>query len=112
MLTVIAGSLMYVIEHDENKGFHSIPQSVYRAIVTLTTVGYGDISPITPLGKILASLIMLLGYCIIAVPTGIISANIVKEGFGKKNNAVTCPDCLKQGHEPNAKFCKYCGSKI
>lgn len=112
LLTIIAGSFMYVIEHNVNESFHSIPQSVYWAIVTLTTVGYGDISPITPPGKVLASFIMLLGYCIIAVPTGILSASIVKEMNNEKITAQTCPECLKQGHEPDAKYCKFCGAYL
>jgi voltage-gated potassium channel len=112
LMTIIAGSLMYVIEHNANQDFHSIPQSIYWAIVTLTTVGYGDISPITPLGKILASFIMLLGYSIIAVPTGIISASLVKESSNEKVSAQTCPNCMQQGHEANAVFCKYCGHKL
>lgn len=112
LMTIIAGSLMYVIEHNTNDDFHSIPQSIYWAIVTLTTVGYGDISPITPLGKLLASFIMLLGYSIIAVPTGIISASLVKESSVEKVSAQTCPNCMRQGHEVNAVFCKFCGHKL
>ncbi|MCP9751788.1 ion transporter [Ferruginibacter sp. HRS2-29] len=112
LITVIAGSFMFVIEHNVNKSFNSIPQSVYWAIVTLTTVGYGDISPITPLGKVLASFIMLLGYCIIAVPTGILSASIANEMRKEKLTTQTCPVCLKQGHETDAKFCKFCGAHL
>lgn len=112
LLTVIAGSMMYVIEHNSNESFHSIPQSIYWAIVTLTTVGYGDISPITPVGKILASFIMLLGYCIIAVPTGIISVSLAKEMKKEEVSAQTCPNCLRQGHDADAVFCKFCGHKL
>lgn len=111
LLTVVLGALMYVIEHNENPAYSSIPQSIYWAIVTLTTVGYGDVSPITPEGKLLASFIMLLGYCIIAVPTGIISASLVKE-IHKDPSTQTCPNCLKQGHESNAAYCKFCGTKL
>ncbi len=112
LITIVSGSMMYVIEYEHNPVFHSIPQSVYWAIVTLTTVGYGDISPVTPLGKLLASFIMLLGYCIIAVPTGIVSASIVKEMNKEDVTAQTCPDCLKQGHDSNALYCKFCGSHL
>jgi voltage-gated potassium channel len=112
LITIVAGALMYVVEHQENEGFRSIPESIYWAIVTLTTVGYGDISPITPLGKFIASFIMLLGYCIIAVPTGIVSASLVKEMKEHEANLQTCPHCFKQGHDTNASFCKYCGHHL
>lgn len=112
LITIIAGSFMFVIEHNVNPAFKSIPESVYWAIVTLTTVGYGDISPVTPMGKVVASFIMLLGYCIIAVPTGIVSASIVKEMNKESLTTQTCPHCLKQGHDADAKFCKFCGTKL
>jgi voltage-gated potassium channel len=105
---VIAGTLMYVIEGPRH-GFTSIPTSIYWAIVTMTTVGYGDIAPQTPLGQTIASIIMILGYGIIAVPTGIVSAEMVSM---KKNEGVSgqvCPHCLKEGHELDAVYCKYCG---
>lgn len=107
---IVAGTLMYVIEGKEN-GFTNIPVSIYWAIVTLTTVGYGDISPSTPLGQAVASVIMILGYGIIAIPTGIVSAEMAFQ----KNKTVTtevCPHCLKEGHDKDAKFCKYCSSKL
>jgi len=110
IIVVIVGSLMYVIEGEEN-GFTSIPRSIYWAIVTLTTVGYGDISPQTPLGQILASLIMIVGYGIIAVPTGIVTAEYSKIRFGKISTQA-CPNCSAEGHDPDAEFCKYCGSKL
>lgn len=112
LITMVAGATMYVVEHQKNPNFHSIPQSIYWAIVTLTTVGYGDVSPVTPLGKFLASFIMLLGYCIIAVPTGIVSASIVKEMKDHEANLQTCPHCFRQGHDLNASFCKYCGHPL
>lgn len=112
LITIVAGALMYVVEHEKNESFRSIPESIYWAIVTLTTVGYGDISPITPLGKFLASFIMLLGYCIIAVPTGIVSASMVKEMKEYDSNLQTCPHCFKQGHDTNASYCKYCGNHL
>lgn len=110
-LVIILGSIMYLIEKGEN-GFSSIPESIYWAIVTITTVGYGDISPVTPLGKFVASLIMLIGYGIIAVPTGIITTQMaiaVKEQHQKNE---TCPGCGKEGHDMDAKFCKECGTKL
>ncbi|MGR9051328.1 MAG: ion transporter [Gammaproteobacteria bacterium] len=107
-LVIIFGALMYVIE-SSNPGFTSIPRSVYWAIVTLTTVGYGDIAPQTPLGQIVAATIMIMGYGIIAVPTGIYSAELVKtyKGVDIRNDA--CPDCGQTGHDYDADYCKYCG---
>ena len=112
-LVVILGSLMYVIE-DETHGFTSIPKSIYWAIVTLTTVGYGDISPKTALGQALAAVVMILGYSIIAVPTGIISAEISQAISTRTRDRGTsvCPECSLEGHDPDAKFCKYCGASI
>jgi len=112
LITIAAGALMYVVETQQNEGFRSIPESIYWAIVTLTTVGYGDIAPITPLGKFIASFIMLLGYCIIAVPTGIISASMIKEFKEHESNRQTCPHCFRQGHDTNASYCKYCGQHL
>lgn len=111
-LVLILGSLLYLIEGEEN-GFTSIPQSVYWAIVTITTVGYGDIAPVTVVGKILASIAMLTGYSIIAVPTGIISVEIgkaVKSGRNRKQ--AVCPGCGHKHHDPDAQYCKICGSKL
>lgn len=107
-LVVIFGSLMYLIEGEEN-GFTNIPQSIYWAIVTLTTVGYGDISPQTGLGRTLASFIMVLGYGIIAVPTGIVTAELA---VVKKESTQACPSCSHEGHDEDAEFCKYCGEKL
>ncbi len=113
VVTVILGSFMYVIESGHDSGFTSIPQSIYWAIVTLTTVGYGDIAPLTPLGKFVAAFIMILGYAIIAIPTGLVGIefnNVMKN----KNNISTqnCPNCLKEGHDKDAAYCKYCGEKL
>lgn len=110
-LVIILGSLMYLIE-DEQNGFTSIPDSIYWAIVTITTVGYGDISPVTPLGKFVASIIMLLGYGIIAVPTGIITTEMAMSARSKQHGHEVCPGCGSEGHDGNALYCKYCGEKL
>lgn len=109
-LIVIIGALMYVIEGPQN-GYTSIPVSMYWAIVTLTTVGYGDISPQTPVGQFLASVVMIIGYAIIAVPTGIVTVELTEASKRIKDNR-TCPNCLKEGHEKDASHCKYCGTKL
>lgn len=110
VLVVIFGSLMYLVEGEAN-GFENIPLSIYWAIVTLTTVGYGDISPKTGLGQALASFIMVLGYAILAVPTGIVTAELA---LSSKRQVTTqaCPDCCAEGHDADAKFCKYCGGRL
>ncbi|TMI62793.1 MAG: ion transporter [Bacteroidetes bacterium] len=110
-MVIILGSIMYLVENGEN-GFSSIPDSIYWAIVTITTVGYGDISPVTPLGKFIASIVMFIGYGIIAVPTGIITTDIALAVRSKKHGHETCPGCGEEGHDRNAKFCKYCGSAL
>lgn len=109
ILVVILGSAMYLIE-GEAAGFTSIPTSVYWAVVTLTTVGYGDIAPLTPLGKGLAAAVMIMGYSIIAVPTGIVTAELVQTARGA--SARVCPNCLVAGHESDADFCKRCGGAL
>ena len=109
-IVVIIGSLMYIIEGEKN-GFTSIPRSVYWAIVTITTVGYGDISPQTPLGQLLAAFLMILAYSIIAVPTGIITAELGLETSQRKN-ARLCPACGNRQHDADAAFCKHCGSPM
>lgn len=109
-LVIIFGSFMYIIEGEEN-GFTSIPRSIYWAIVTLTTVGYGDISPQTPLGQAFAAFIMILGYGIIAVPTGIVSAEIAKMDKEIITTQV-CKFCSMEGHDKDAAYCKYCGHKL
>jgi voltage-gated potassium channel len=111
-LVLILGSLLYLIEGEEH-GFTSIPQSVYWAIVTITTVGYGDIAPATVLGKLLASVAMLTGYSIIAVPTGIISMELGKAArSGESPDSRSCVECGHGDHETDAKYCKLCGTKL
>lgn len=110
-LVVIIGSLIYVIE-GENNGFTNIPVSIYWAIVTLTTVGYGDLSPQTSLGKILAAIVMIAGYGIIAVPTGIVTVEFSQAMNKKKISTEACPACSGEGHDPDALHCKYCGAKL
>lgn len=110
--TVIsAGAIMHLVEGAEN-GFTSIPRGIYWAIVTMTTVGYGDISPHTPLGQFLASCLMIFGYGIIAIPTGIVTSELTRSRTPMPVSGQACPACGKQGHEVDAKFCKHCGSKI
>ena len=109
-LVIIFGSLMYIIE-DPASGFTSIPQSIYWAIVTLTTVGYGDISPHTGLGQTIAAIIMIIGYGIIAVPTGIVTAELTQV-YKKSVSTQACPQCSAEGHDPDAKHCKYCGAGL
>jgi voltage-gated potassium channel len=112
-VVIIMGALMYLIEGPEN-GFTSIPRGVYWAIVTMTTVGYGDIAPRTFVGQALAAIIMVLGYGIIAVPTGIFSANMIKVSRIPSHSVSTqgCPNCLAEGHDEDAVFCKFCGTKL
>ncbi|MDF1516515.1 MAG: ion transporter [Lutibacter sp.] len=111
VLTIILGTIMYLVEGPEN-GFTSIPISMYWAIVTLTTVGYGDLSPITSLGQFIASLVMILGYGIIAVPTGIVTSEISKQDAKIHVNTQTCPHCLADKHLDDAEFCNKCGEKL
>lgn len=111
MIVIIVGTCMYLIE-GSNNGFTSIPKSIYWTIVTITTVGYGDIAPQTPLGQIVASMLMILGYAIIAVPTGIVTVELSKQKGIMQNNTQVCPNCLKEGHDDNAMYCKYCGKEI
>jgi voltage-gated potassium channel len=107
-ITVILGTLMYLIEGEEN-GFSDIPTSIYWAIVTITTVGYGDLSPVTGLGKFFASLVMILGYSIIAVPTGIVTATLL----GKiTQNTQVCSRCMYDQHDDDAVYCKRCGNSL
>ncbi|WP_207493749.1 ion transporter [Aridibaculum aurantiacum] len=108
---IIMGSVIYLVE-DAEDGFTSIPQCIYWAIVTITTVGYGDISPVTPLGKFISCIIMLLGYGIIAVPTGIVSSEMAMMAKGKGNSPDVCRNCGKEGHDVDARFCKTCGYKL
>lgn len=109
-VVVIIGSAMYVVEGQEH-GFSDIPTSIYWAIVTMTTVGYGDISPQTPLGKALASLVMILGYGLLAVPTGIVSVEI-SQASRRGVTTRACMDCGADGHDLDAVHCKYCGARL
>jgi voltage-gated potassium channel len=109
IICIILGTIMYMIEGADN-GFTSIPRSVYWAIVTLTTVGFGDIAPQTPFGQFIASIIMILGYGIIAIPTGIVSSEMTKTNLDV--NTQTCTTCSAEKHKDNAKFCHNCGSKF
>lgn len=110
LLAIFLGSLMYVVEFRHNSGFNSIPQSIYWAVVTITTVGYGDVAPVTAIGKVIASFIMILGYSIIAVPTGIMSASVIQEE--KRNRGKRCPHCHVGGHAADAIYCRNCGEQL
>lgn len=111
IIVVIMGTVMYLVEGAEN-GFTSIPRSIYWAIVTLTTVGYGDIAPSTVLGQTLASIIMIMGYGIIAVPTGIVTAEISKSNTLKDRRVRVCSTCNSKIYDKDASFCKYCGDSL
>lgn len=115
-LVTIIGTLMYLIE-DGQSGFTSIPRSIYWAIVTVTTVGYGDIVPETVLGQILASIMMIIGYAIIAVPSGILGIAMIQHDRSVADipgdiSTAACPTCGRDGHDSDANFCKYCGQKL
>lgn len=112
IIVSIFGALMYFVEGTVNESFDSIPRSIYWAIVTLTTVGYGDISPMTSIGQFLSSIIMILGYAVIAVPTGIVSSAMVNKV--KKDNLSTqvCSNCYLEGHDKDAHYCKRCGHSL
>jgi voltage-gated potassium channel len=111
LLVVIIGALMYVVEGEEN-GFTNIPVSIYWAVVTMTTVGYGDLSPRTPLGQLIASIVMIIGYGIIAVPTGIVSVELAQAARQQSVSRQSCPACAAEGHDPDARYCKYCGANL
>jgi voltage-gated potassium channel len=112
ILVTILGTAMYLIEGGGN-GFTSIPISIYWAVVTMTTVGYGDIAPQTVAGKALAAVVMILGYSIIAVPTGIVTAEIVESAVAaRKVSTRCCPQCMAEGHDTDASFCKACGASL
>lgn len=114
VLSVILGTIMYLVEGNSDSGFTSIPRSVYWAIVTLTTVGYGDIAPVTAIGQFIASMIMILGYGIIAIPTGIVSAEYVNIENQKPIdlNTQSCTNCTAEHHKDKAEFCYECGHKL
>lgn len=110
-VVLVMGTLMYVIEGPDN-GFTSIPVAVYWAITTMTTVGFGDITPRTDLGRVIASLMMLIGWGTLAVPTGIVSAEFTADRIRRPTTTRTCPNCLSEGHLPNARFCRDCGHRL
>ena len=112
ILATIMGAVMYLAEGGPGTKFESIPRSIYWAIVTLTTVGYGDIAPITPVGQFLAAIVMIMGYSIIAVPTGIVSAEIAKVDGPNTPNTRACPNCGVEGHRLDAKHCHACGDEL
>lgn len=111
IVCIILGTVMYMIEGAEN-GFNNIPKSIYWAIVTLTTVGFGDIAPQTPLGQLISSVIMILGYSIIAIPTGIVSSEMTKTPDEHNTSTQSCTNCLKEKHREKAVFCYNCGSLL
>lgn len=111
MIVTIMGALMYLVEGAES-GFDSIPRSIYWAIVTITTVGYGDIAPVTVTGQIIAAVLMITGYAIIAVPTGIITAEMTRANHQFENQKPVCPTCESRVHDSDARFCKHCGEKL
>jgi voltage-gated potassium channel len=111
MVVTIMGTLMYVVEGPES-GFTSIPVGVYWAITTLTTVGFGDITPKTDLGRVIASAMMLLGWGTLAVPTGIVSAEFTAQRLSHPTTTRTCHECLSEGHSPHAHFCRDCGARL
>jgi len=110
-VVIIFGALMYVVEGAAN-GFTSIPRSIYWAIVTMTTVGYGDIAPQTDIGQALAAVIMIIGYGIIAVPTGIVTVELTQAVHRGMVSTQACPGCGGEGHERDARYCKYCGTAL
>jgi voltage-gated potassium channel len=111
IMVISIGTLMYMIEGQvEGSAFKDIPSSIYWATVTMTTVGYGDITPVTSAGRFLSTLVMLMGYTIIAVPTGIVSASMIDEH--RRQTLVRCPHCGRTGHEAGSKYCRFCGAKL
>jgi voltage-gated potassium channel len=111
MIVLVMGTLMYVVEGPDN-GYTSIPVGVYWAITTLTTVGFGDITPKTDFGRFVASVMMLIGWGTLAVPTGIVSAEFVSQARPREPTTRTCHDCLSEGHLPSARFCRDCGAPL
>ncbi len=111
LLVTIIGSIMYLVEGGTNDHFQSIPQSIYWAIVTLTTVGYGDLTPKSDLGRFLAAIVMILGYAVIAVPTGIVTAEMANSK-DMPSNTYACQSCGSEGHDDDAEFCKHCGEHL
>jgi voltage-gated potassium channel len=112
ILATIIGAVMYLVEGQHGTKFESIPKSIYWAIVTLTTVGYGDITPATPLGQFLAAMVMIMGYSIIAVPTGIVTAEMTRVDGPDAPNTRACPNCGVEGHRTDAVHCHACGDSL
>lgn len=115
VMVCVFGSIMYFVEGSSNSEFDSIPRSIYWAIVTLTTVGFGDITPTTWLGQFLSAILMIAGYAVIAVPTGIVGAELIKEKQGEAEVALStqsCRYCSREGHDSDAEYCKYCGEQL
>lgn len=113
LMVTIIGAIMYLVEGGRNDAFSSIPKGIYWAIVTLTTVGYGDITPITGIGQFFSALVMILGYAVIAVPTGIVSVELMhSERKYSEISTQACHFCGQEGHDPDAVFCKYCGNPL
>lgn len=110
ILNICMGSLLWAIESTDNPDMSNMLDGIYCSIVTMTTVGYGDLTPVTPTGKFLTSIMMLMGYTIVAIPTGIVSAELVREK--SKRNKFICPTCGKSKHKENAKYCDHCGTKL
>ena len=111
-LIIVAVTVMYIVEGDAGSGFDNIPESVYWAIVTMTTVGYGDLAPTTVLGKVIASALMICGYSIIAVPTGIVGVELARASKDLSVSTQACPSCGADGHAPDASYCKHCGAGL
>ncbi|MGB0775561.1 MAG: ion transporter [Akkermansiaceae bacterium] len=113
IFAMIAGTLIYVVESgQENTKFTSIPESIYFAIVSITTVGYGDLSAVTPLGKLITSAMVLAGYAIIAVPTGIVASDMVRDALRQDETSDACPGCGVHGHLTDASYCRKCGERL
>ena len=111
LLVICLGTLMFMVEgNHEGTMFDNLPNSLYWAVVTLSTVGYGDITPVTTMGRFLSAIIMLLGYTILAVPSGIISAAFIR-GTGRPVNK-RCSNCGRSSHDKDARYCKYCGTRF
>ena len=110
VITVMFGAMMYAIEGGSNPDFDNIPRSVYWCIVTVTTVGYGDIAPVTPLGQAVSSMLMLLGYSIIAIPTGIVTSELIKQNSAAPSRV--CGRCGQEGHGKDAAYCAWCGAPL
>jgi voltage-gated potassium channel len=111
-LVCVEGTVMYLLEHSVNEGFRNIPQSIYWAIVTITTVGFGDVSPVTVLGKMMASIIMLTGFAILAVPTGVVTAELGREMARSRRQHSVCGECGWDEHDHRAIFCQQCGRRL